>query len=365
MDAIEDVTGGGAAPHTLRGATHTDVATAPAPTNGQVLAWNGTKWSPTTVASTSGSYLPLSGGTLTGALTLAADPSANYHAATKKYVDDKVAAGSGSVGQTGQICSITINAAGATAVYSTTYPTVTITGGGGSGATAVINASCFSPGNQPCTWYPASLQITNPGSGYTSAPTVTIGGGPFKNNDTNATIAVTATATLCGSSGGSGAYVGSTYINVTGNTISLNTSTTNGTGLLYAAKTHTHTEYSPTTHTHSTYALTSHNHDSTYASIGHTHSTYLTQAVADGRYALIGYIPSATSNVAVLTGSTSGSSGTLPLPVGFTEAQCKFLYWAVAATDPLANNDLIVGNTRTFTVSGGGVTIAYIVIGVK
>jgi microcystin-dependent protein len=43
----------------------------------------------TTAAST---YLSLSGGTLTGTLTLDAAPTANLQAATKKYVDDQVAA---------------------------------------------------------------------------------------------------------------------------------------------------------------------------------------------------------------------------------------------------------------------------------
>jgi len=43
----------------------------------------------TTAAST---YLPLSGGTLTGTLTLDAAPTANLQAATKKYVDDQIAA---------------------------------------------------------------------------------------------------------------------------------------------------------------------------------------------------------------------------------------------------------------------------------
>ena len=41
-------------------------------------------------------YLPLSGGTMTGFITLHAAPTANMHPATKKYVDDKmIAAGNG------------------------------------------------------------------------------------------------------------------------------------------------------------------------------------------------------------------------------------------------------------------------------
>ena len=49
-----------------------------------------------TTWNTVSSKLPLAGGTLTGFLTLHAAPTANMHAATKKYVDDKMAAsGSG------------------------------------------------------------------------------------------------------------------------------------------------------------------------------------------------------------------------------------------------------------------------------
>lgn len=37
-----------------------------------------------------GDYLPLTGGTLTGPLTLSGDPTSNNHAATKNYVDDEI-----------------------------------------------------------------------------------------------------------------------------------------------------------------------------------------------------------------------------------------------------------------------------------
>lgn len=43
-------------------------------------------------AAVGGNYLPISGGTLTGPLTLNADPTANLHAATKQYVDTEVEA---------------------------------------------------------------------------------------------------------------------------------------------------------------------------------------------------------------------------------------------------------------------------------
>lgn len=51
-----------------------------------------TKWYVDNSVSTAvgGNYLPISGGTLTGSLTLNADPTADLHAATKQYVDTKV-----------------------------------------------------------------------------------------------------------------------------------------------------------------------------------------------------------------------------------------------------------------------------------
>lgn len=55
--------------------------------NDQVLAWNGSAWVNVDPATLSGA-LPLTGGTMTGPLVLAADPTAALEAATKAYVDN-------------------------------------------------------------------------------------------------------------------------------------------------------------------------------------------------------------------------------------------------------------------------------------
>ena len=51
---------------------------------GVTWTWDGAKWPANGL---SVPYLPLTGGTLTGALALAADPTTNLQAATKHYVD--------------------------------------------------------------------------------------------------------------------------------------------------------------------------------------------------------------------------------------------------------------------------------------
>jgi len=51
-----------------------------------VLAWDGANWVRTAVAAISGA-LPLTGGTMTGKITLDGDPTVALHAATKAYVD--------------------------------------------------------------------------------------------------------------------------------------------------------------------------------------------------------------------------------------------------------------------------------------
>jgi hypothetical protein len=55
--------------------------------NGVAWTWDGAKW---TSGATGSGFLPLTGGTLTGPLTLNADPIAALNAATKEYVDTPV-----------------------------------------------------------------------------------------------------------------------------------------------------------------------------------------------------------------------------------------------------------------------------------
>ncbi len=69
----------------------------------------------------------------------------------------------------------------------TPSPTVTVTGGGGSGASLVCGGLLFNG----AIFYVSIIGINNPGSGYTSAPTVTISGGSvFPGHDATAICTV-------------------------------------------------------------------------------------------------------------------------------------------------------------------------------
>ena len=63
-----------------------DLVTTP---DGSTRQWDGSKWVANTGAGAAFAFLPLTGGTLTGMLTLSADPTANLHAATKRYLNNK------------------------------------------------------------------------------------------------------------------------------------------------------------------------------------------------------------------------------------------------------------------------------------
>jgi len=69
------------------------------------------------------------------------------------------------VGTPGALAALVLNSAG---TGYTTAPTVAITGGGGTGATATAQVSAGKV---------TGFTITNPGTGYTSAPTVALTGG--------------------------------------------------------------------------------------------------------------------------------------------------------------------------------------------
>ena len=73
--------------------------------------------------------LPLSGGTMTGAITLAADPTKAMEAATKQYVDQKAATGNGILpdGTTTTTAEIPF-AQGIDVTNGTTTDTLTVTG---------------------------------------------------------------------------------------------------------------------------------------------------------------------------------------------------------------------------------------------
>jgi hypothetical protein len=73
------------------------------PTNGQtvtgpsnvIYSWDGTKWVAVGVTTGGSQYLPVTGGTMIGPLTLNADPTTTLQAATKQYVDNTLSAGEG------------------------------------------------------------------------------------------------------------------------------------------------------------------------------------------------------------------------------------------------------------------------------
>jgi len=59
----------------------------------------------------------------------------------------------------------------------TSEPTVTLTGGGGTGATATASLTTFYKVDGTAVTRVTGITVTNPGSGYTSSPSVTLSGG--------------------------------------------------------------------------------------------------------------------------------------------------------------------------------------------
>lgn len=115
-------------------ATKANLPTGSTSTAGIVQLTNSTSSTSTTTAATPNSVksaydlanaaMPKSGGTFTGAITLAANPTNNLHAATKQYVDNNVSI-SGTLGSGTELGTITINGT-ATKIYAPSSAPATI-----------------------------------------------------------------------------------------------------------------------------------------------------------------------------------------------------------------------------------------------
>ena len=144
-------------------------------------------------------YLPLAGGTMTGALTLKADPTANLQAATKQYVDNKLS-GALMVRQdvvtSAAAASITVptaiqtalNNGGSLLVYQEgllLLPTTNYTIASGNGSITLVNYSCEAGDTFTFCVLPAGLKLTDisnstylPKAGGTMTGALTLSGAP-------------------------------------------------------------------------------------------------------------------------------------------------------------------------------------------
>lgn len=148
------------------------------------------------------SYLPLSGGTLTGTLTLKADPTANLQAATKQYVDNKVSASTmvrQDTTQSAAAASIAVptaiqtalNNGGTLMVYQEgllLLPTINYTIASGNGSITLVGYSCEAGDTFTFCVVPTGLKLTDlssgvyvPLAGGTMTGALTLSGDPTMN----------------------------------------------------------------------------------------------------------------------------------------------------------------------------------------
>lgn len=147
-------------------------------------------------------YLPLTGGIMTGTLTLKADPAANLEAATKQYVDNKLS-GAMMVRQdvivSAAAASITVptaiqtalNNGGSLLVYQEgllLLPTTNYTIATGNGSITLVNYSCEVGDTFSFCVLPAGLKLTDlssgvfvPIAGGTMTGALTLSGAPTAN----------------------------------------------------------------------------------------------------------------------------------------------------------------------------------------
>jgi hypothetical protein len=91
--------------------------------NGVTYTWTGTMW--TVSGSGTGPYLPLTGGTMTGALALAADPTTSPQAANKHYVDQSINLAGNYLG-TWSVAANTPNISAGGSISNANYVAVTV-----------------------------------------------------------------------------------------------------------------------------------------------------------------------------------------------------------------------------------------------
>jgi hypothetical protein len=91
--------------------------------NGATYTFDGTKW--TVSGSGVGPYLPLAGGTMTGALALAADPTTSPQAANKHYVDQSINLAGNYLG-TWSVAANTPNISAGGAISNANYVATTV-----------------------------------------------------------------------------------------------------------------------------------------------------------------------------------------------------------------------------------------------
>lgn len=184
-------------------------------------------------------FVPLAGGTLTGFLTLHAAPSTDLHAATKKYVDEKVTASTAGVskvnGKTGDVTLIASDVGAAATAHTHALSQLTQSGAA-TGQVVAWNGAAWVAATLPAATI-TSAQVVSALSGQTiSVSGITSGNGTAQTTSPNRFHSSSDWA-LAASSGAGGMYVraasGSPFIGWYNGTTNIANVVNNGTSVSY------------------------------------------------------------------------------------------------------------------------------------